>query len=247
MLLATFFVAGSLVWHMPLLLECCWKVAGFEFRRILYPTIYPKMNHNSDGFYSGNDVGFLPALCIAFAAIVAHTMQRVTLKQICNVASLAQICNVASLAQQCSKVTSMHTCRSSHFSHTWRAKTSNDRSAAWPPEQAMHTTQYRMNTICMNTIYVVWCEVCCHDYNTISRWHHHCLWHGSTCGRLRLNHQIDMEYKEYSIFINGCMHGQSIAYDGQAPSDIMHGHNTRQAHPIHNKQQATCNVLARRL
>ena len=117
MLLATFFVAGSLVWHMPMLLN----VTGFEFRRILYPTIYQKMNHNSGGFYSGSDVGFLPALCIAFAAIVAHTMQRVTLKQICNVASLAQICNVASLAQQCSKA-NMHTCTSTpFFSHVARA------------------------------------------------------------------------------------------------------------------------------
>ena len=143
MLPVTFNVAGSLVWHMPMLLN----VTGFEFRRILYPTIYQKMNHNSGGFYSGSDVGFLPALCIASAAIVAHTMQRVTLKQICNVASLAQICNVASLAQQCSKA-SMHTCTSSPFSHTWHAHPSNIRSAAQPPEQAMHTTQYRMHTIC---------------------------------------------------------------------------------------------------
>ena len=34
------------------------------------------------------------------------------------------------------------------FSHTWHAHPSNSRSAAQPPEQAMHTTQYRMNTIC---------------------------------------------------------------------------------------------------
>ena len=127
---------------------CCWDVAGFEFRIGFWIQHLPKMNHSSGGFYSGSDVGFLPAMSSAFAAIVAHTMQRVTLKQICNVASLAQICNVASLAQQCSNVASMHTCTSSPFSHTWHAHPSNSRSAAQPPEQAMHTTQYRMNTIC---------------------------------------------------------------------------------------------------